>query len=167
MKDESPTLEELAQAQNVKPMMDVSALFGTWPGEVDDGFEESIDEMRRDEARVARWADLHAESERHAINAQTALWARDNALALDLYASAARAEQQALDQLDPSKSRTRGVIAVSAVALWFKATNYLAAEQLAHALLAGGDIPAFAREELRNLVQAIRIESAKQEAGVK
>lgn len=43
---ESPTLDELAQAQNVKPMMDVSALFGTWPGEMDDGFEETIDELR-------------------------------------------------------------------------------------------------------------------------
>jgi len=26
--------------------MDVRALFGTWPGEVDDGFEEAIDELR-------------------------------------------------------------------------------------------------------------------------
>lgn len=43
---ESPTLDELAQAQNVKPMMDVSALFGTWPGEADDGFEKVIDELR-------------------------------------------------------------------------------------------------------------------------
>lgn len=43
---ESPTLDELAHAQHVKPMMDVSALFGTWPGEMDDGFEEAIDELR-------------------------------------------------------------------------------------------------------------------------
>ncbi len=43
---ESPTLDELAQAQNVKPMADVRALFGTWPGEVDDGFEDAIDELR-------------------------------------------------------------------------------------------------------------------------
>ena len=43
---ESPTLDELAQAQNVKPMTGVSALFGTWPGETDDGFEKAIDELR-------------------------------------------------------------------------------------------------------------------------
>ncbi len=43
---ESPTLDELAAVQNVKPMVDVRALFGTWPGEVDDGFEEAIDELR-------------------------------------------------------------------------------------------------------------------------
>ena len=43
---ESPSLDELAQAQNVGPMMDIRVLFGTWPGEMDDGFEESIDELR-------------------------------------------------------------------------------------------------------------------------
>ena len=43
---ESPTLDELAESQNVKPMADVRALFGTWPGEEDDGFEEAIDELR-------------------------------------------------------------------------------------------------------------------------
>jgi len=42
---ESPTLNELAQAQNVTPIVDVRALFGTWPGEKDDGFEETIDEL--------------------------------------------------------------------------------------------------------------------------
>lgn len=43
---ESPTLDELALAQNVRPMADVRALFGTWPGEINDGFEETIDELR-------------------------------------------------------------------------------------------------------------------------
>lgn len=43
---ESPSLDELAQAQNVGPMVDIRALFGTWPGEMDDGFEEAIDELR-------------------------------------------------------------------------------------------------------------------------
>ena len=41
----SPTLEELAKAQNVGPL-DAGALVGTWPGEDDDGFEEAIDELR-------------------------------------------------------------------------------------------------------------------------
>ena len=43
---ESPTLEELARLQGVQPTTDVSSLFGTWPGEEDDGFEEMIDELR-------------------------------------------------------------------------------------------------------------------------
>ena len=41
----SPTLDELAKAQNVGPL-DTAALRGTWPGEDDDGFEEAIDELR-------------------------------------------------------------------------------------------------------------------------
>ena len=43
---DSPTLEQLARAQNVKPMTDVEALFGTWPGDEDDGFEAAVDELR-------------------------------------------------------------------------------------------------------------------------
>lgn len=43
---ESPTLEELACLQNVQPMTDVRVLFGTWPGDEDDGFEATIDELR-------------------------------------------------------------------------------------------------------------------------
>ena len=43
---DSPTLEELARAQNVQPMTDVQALFGTWPGHVDDGFEAAVEELR-------------------------------------------------------------------------------------------------------------------------
>ena len=42
---ESPSLENLAHSQNVQPLADVRALFGTWPGEEDDGFEEAIDEL--------------------------------------------------------------------------------------------------------------------------
>ena len=44
------TIDELAKAQNVKPMPDVHALSGTWPGEKDDGFEKSIDEQRHPRA---------------------------------------------------------------------------------------------------------------------
>jgi len=43
---ESPTLDELAQAQDVRPMLDARALFGTWPGDVDDDFEAAIDDLR-------------------------------------------------------------------------------------------------------------------------
>ncbi len=43
---ESRTLDELARAQDVRPMPDVRALFGTWPGDANDGFEATIDELR-------------------------------------------------------------------------------------------------------------------------
>jgi len=43
---ESLPLDELAIVQNVQPMRDIRMLFGTWPGEENDGFEEDIDELR-------------------------------------------------------------------------------------------------------------------------
>ena len=43
---ESLTLEELARSQNVQPIADVRALFGTWPGEENDEFEAAIEELR-------------------------------------------------------------------------------------------------------------------------
>ncbi len=43
---QSRTLEELAQSQGVRPLKDVREIFGTWPGEADDGFEAAIDELR-------------------------------------------------------------------------------------------------------------------------
>src|SRR3990172_9195572 len=112
------------------------------------------------------WVELHSESERLAIEAQLALNARAVSRATELYKRAAELEQKALDQLDVSKTRTRGITAVSAVALWFKAREYVLAEQLAHSMLADPHIPEFAREELRNLVQAIWTESSMQKAGV-
>jgi hypothetical protein len=44
----SPTIEELAQAQSVEPLTDVTSLFGTWPGDADDGFEESVRALREE-----------------------------------------------------------------------------------------------------------------------
>lgn len=112
------------------------------------------------------WAELHGESERLAIAAQVALRGRDAEKAIPLYKQAAEFEKQALDEIDVSKARTRGITAVSAVALWFKAGEYALAEQLAHSMLADPHMPDFARENLRDLVQAIWTESSKLKAGV-
>jgi len=43
----SKTLEDLAREQGVRPMKDPSELIGRWPGDVDDGFEEMIRELRQ------------------------------------------------------------------------------------------------------------------------
>jgi hypothetical protein len=45
----APTLEELAAAQGVVPLTDVSRLFGTWPGTGDDGFEDAVRALRQHE----------------------------------------------------------------------------------------------------------------------
>lgn len=42
----SPTLDELAKSRNAQPAANMRALFGTWPGDEDDGFEAAIDELR-------------------------------------------------------------------------------------------------------------------------
>ena len=39
---------------NKQPMVDVRDLFGTWPGEEDDGFEEAIYEMRHGGTEVPK-----------------------------------------------------------------------------------------------------------------
>ena len=47
---ESRTIKELALLQNVGPVEDVGVIFGTWPGEEDDGFEEEIERLRHESA---------------------------------------------------------------------------------------------------------------------
>ena len=49
---QSWTLEELARAQNVQPIADSRALFGTWPGEKNDGFEAAIEELRHSDTKI-------------------------------------------------------------------------------------------------------------------
>lgn len=44
---QSPSLEELAMFQAVKPMTDVNVIAGTWPGTDDDSFEEDILTLRK------------------------------------------------------------------------------------------------------------------------
>ena len=51
---ESPTLAELARSQNVEPMADVQPMFGTWPGQENDGFEAVIDALRHPGAAFPR-----------------------------------------------------------------------------------------------------------------
>ena len=107
------------------------------------------------------WADLHRTSEAFAIEAEQMMRAGSVSQATSLYGKAADYEQQALATLDATKARTRGITAVSAVSLWYKAADYERAEQLAYSMLADHSVPAFARVDLRNLVQAIWTESTK------
>lgn len=112
------------------------------------------------------WTQLHSESEKLATEAQLLFLARNYSEARGLYNSAAELEKRALDSLDASKTRTRGITAVSAVALYFKSGEFSVAEQIAYAMLADARIPAFAHADLRTLVQAIWTENAKKEAQV-
>jgi hypothetical protein len=44
---QSPSLDELATAQAVRPVADISELLGGWPGDADDSFEEEIHHIRQ------------------------------------------------------------------------------------------------------------------------
>src|SRR5580698_3694169 len=112
------------------------------------------------------WKEFHNASEIAAIEAAQALREGNTVRATELYSKAAENEQRALSVVDESKARTRGITAISAVSLWFKAASYERAEQLAHSMLADSALPGFARADLRNLVQAIWTESSKKAAKV-
>ncbi len=112
------------------------------------------------------WLSRHETSERLASDAHVSVRHGDQSRALALFADAAKAETEALQALDPGKTRTRGIIAVSAVSLWFKARHYEEAEQLALQWLSSGRLPAFAAEQLQQLVQAIWTSKAMRRAGV-
>jgi hypothetical protein len=111
------------------------------------------------------WANLHRQSETSASEASE--FARSGAQnqAVPRYREAAELEERALQQIDPSKQRTLGIVGVSTVSLWFKAGDYERAEQLALRML-NGPIPAFAAENLRILLQTIWTEGSKRTARV-
>lgn len=113
------------------------------------------------------WADLHKASEEAAIKAEQAFRKGNIPIAAQLYSTAAEFEQKALETLESTKARTRGITTVSAVSLWYKAGVYDHAEQLAHAALADPLLPAFAKTDLRHLVQAIWTENSKRAANVR
>lgn len=113
------------------------------------------------------WIEYHTASERLAEQAQLAKAQGDTVGARSLYGEAARSESLALQQLERSKTRTLSVTAVSAASLYFKAADFAAAEALAHTWLTDPTLAPFAAYDLRELLQAIWSEQARQESGVR
>ena len=105
------------------------------------------------------WLEHHRKSERFASSADVARFKSDPARARHLYGKAADAEVQAIEALDPSKQRTFGITAVSAVALYYKAAQLTLADNTAYRLLAMASLPKFARVQIRELLQTIRDQS--------
>lgn len=102
------------------------------------------------------WIEHHKVSEDLASQAQTASSDGRKEDALALYARAALAEDKALADLDTSKTRTLGISAVSAASLYYKAAEFENAEEVAVRWLNFESLPAFAKDQLRSLLQAIR-----------
>lgn len=113
------------------------------------------------------WNQHHSLSETLAAAAEEANRMGNIQGAEELYRRAAVAEVEAFDHLTIEKVRTRGITAVSAVALWYKGHDYVSAERLAHRYLSTLDLPSFAEAQLRELLHIIWTARAAQEAGIK
>ena len=113
------------------------------------------------------WIEHHESSERLASQAEMAVRENRQDEALALYARAADAEERAIADLDRSKTRTFGVSAVSAAALHYKANRLARAEQAATRSLGLDRLPAFARDQLRLLLQSIWSEQVRERAGAR
>lgn len=110
--------------------------------------------------------ESHLESERLASAAHQALRAGDTEAARELFSRAAVAEVQAYRVTDKERPRTTGILAVSAAALWYKSGKLQEAERFAHEASGLPHLPSFARQQLRELLQAIWNERAQLEAGI-
>lgn len=100
------------------------------------------------------WDLHHTESERLAQAAQAAAAAGDQRKARDLYLQAAQSEEHALAELDPARSRTRGITAVSALSLWLKGGRTDTVRNRGEELLRDESLPHFARTQIREILQA-------------
>jgi len=99
------------------------------------------------------WAIHHAQSEELASQAEAALRNGDRDGTLEFYRLAARAEERALDALDPGKTRTLGITVVSVASLWFKAHEWKQAERVACRWIAADLLPDFAIAQLKEILQ--------------
>lgn len=101
------------------------------------------------------WLEQHRLSERYASDAEIAKLRGENTQAQELYAIAARHEEASLDAIAPDKQRTYGIIAVSAVALRFKAAEFAELKELAYRCLASQRLPEFASRQIEDMLKSI------------
>ncbi|MGG6264577.1 hypothetical protein ACQ4M3_26975 [Leptolyngbya sp. AN03gr2] len=112
------------------------------------------------------WLAHHTLSEGYASQAEEFCRQQDFERAAKFYRLAAKAELNALEDIDLGKTRTIGITATSAASLYFKARDFLQAKRLAHKWLATELLPPFAVDELEELLQVIRYEESRIQSGV-
>jgi hypothetical protein len=112
------------------------------------------------------WNSHHTASEKLAIEAEVARQEGNYDRAHELYRQASLEEAQAFAALTVDKQRTRGVTAVSVVALSYKGREYSTAERLAYQYLGQGQLPLFAEKQLRELLQIIWSARGAEDAGI-
>jgi hypothetical protein len=109
--------------------------------------------------------DIHRRAEDLMAEADMALARGEPGEARDLYRAAALAESEAHDRVPRDRARTRGVIAVSSVALFRKAGDLTEAARMAHVYLADRDIHEATRGILEDLLQDVRADEIERQAG--
>lgn len=112
------------------------------------------------------WIEDHQKSEKFASEADQLARSGHGASAVGRYAEAAKFEEVALSKIDRNKSRTLGIIAVSAASLWFKGCEFKRAESVALSMLSEPSLPRFAAHDLRALLHDVWTEEAKSEVEV-
>ncbi|HET7229417.1 MAG TPA: hypothetical protein VFJ16_05410 [Longimicrobium sp.] len=108
----------------------------------------------------SEWLDLHRQSERLAGDAHLCI-AQDRGDPAALFRQAAEFEELALERIPADKVRTRGIIGVSAAALWFKSGQHDQAERVGRQLLDDDSLPGFTRLEVQDILNAIEQSRAR------
>lgn len=111
------------------------------------------------------WLEQHRLSERYASDAEIAKLRGEHTQVQELYAIAAKHEEASLGAIAPDKRRTYGIIAVSAVALGFKAAEFAESKALAYRCLASQRLPEFASRQIEDMLKSIK--SAQSSAHVR
>ena len=106
------------------------------------------------------WLKHHRLSEELASNAEVAARRGEHTRAKQLYVKAAQSEELALKDVEPAKSRTYGITAVSAVALHYKAAQWKQARNLANRCLNSGRLPDFATRQIEELLNSMKEKQA-------
>ncbi len=112
------------------------------------------------------WTEYHAQAEHYANLAEEAILSRNVDRATEFYCLAAAQETLALSDIDPEKTRTIGITAVSAAALWFKGRNLSQAQNAALRGLVIPNLPPFAQNELKELLQTVWSEEIRAKSGI-
>ena len=112
------------------------------------------------------WSNYHTQSEQLASQAEIYKNNGEMQSAQEAYKKAAELEEKAIEVLESNKPRTFGITAVSAISLYYKSREFSFAEQLAYQYMAKQNIPKFAVDQIRSLLQAIWNEVEMAKAGL-
>lgn len=111
------------------------------------------------------WLEHHSRSEELAGEGDLLNLRGEREQAQAAYRRAADLERLAIRDLEPGKLKTWTITAVSAASLFFMANDYATAERLAHTYLSDERLLPFGHDDLKELLQTMWDEQAKQEEG--